>query len=389
MRLFDDKARTVLDPARYAETTFSYLDRSGRATIGAAREQLEAWFARYPDAHRAHLRGRISSARQSEQRSAWWELYLHESFLRGGYDVLVSSGTPDFTIDGPGGRFHIEATARFADPLEQSQARREAVLHDVLNDTKAGPWGLRLEIVSSGSASATASRLRSRIERWLATLNYEDVLAAGRQPNRNGFEQWPHRVFEDDDWAVLIEAWPLGHPPEGVRRRAVCISGGSGMMRVENEEPLRDAIARKARECRGLDAPLIIAALVAREFGHEHQVESALLGTDACEYTFDPSTHSIAGARNVRASDGLWSPPGAKPEVAGVLAGVRLDLFTFARIGATLWTNPWVQRAPLPIASSLPWHHRWIDVAGRLQAGPIPEPSRFFGLQPDWPGPKD
>ena len=95
---------------------------------GALRDVLESWFARYPVAHRSHLRGQLFSTRESEQCSAWWELYLHETFLRAGYCVDVSSRTPDFTIDGPGGRFHVEATARFADPDDRSRECREKAL---------------------------------------------------------------------------------------------------------------------------------------------------------------------------------------------------------------------------------------------------------------------
>lgn len=65
-----------------------------RRTMVEQRELLETWFARYPRGHRAHLRGRLFSSRVSEQQSAWWELYLHETFMRAGYTVHVSVETP-------------------------------------------------------------------------------------------------------------------------------------------------------------------------------------------------------------------------------------------------------------------------------------------------------
>jgi hypothetical protein len=54
MSLFEDKPRTASDAAFHAETTFAYLDRSGRRIMAAQRELLETWFERYPREHRAH-----------------------------------------------------------------------------------------------------------------------------------------------------------------------------------------------------------------------------------------------------------------------------------------------------------------------------------------------
>lgn len=384
MRLFEERVRTEIDAALCSETPFAYLERSGREVFAAARELLESWFARYPGDHAAHLRGRIFSGRETEQRSAWWELYLHESFVRAGYQVTVSSGTPDFTIEGTGGRFHVEATARFEDPSAQSRTRREHVLHDALDRADTGPWCIGLFLLQSGADAAPSGRFRSRIEGWLKTLDFDQVVAAGRQANKNGFLRWPRKFLKDGDWQLEIEAYPVGPVRGEGRRRAICISGGGGMVLVRNEEPLRDAIEKKVRACKGLDAPVIVAVLLAREYGHEHQVESALLGVDACEYEYDPTTLAVADVRAVRTPGGLWSPHDKSASVAGVLAGVRLDMFTLSTIGPTLWTNPLAQRAPLPVAPDLPWQHRWVDDSGRLQVGPIPEPAGFFELAPSY-----
>lgn len=389
MRLFEVKPRTAMDAALNAETTFGYLDRSARRIMREQRELLETWFARYPREHRAHLHGRLTSSRQSEQQSAWWELYLHESFVRAGYSVEVSRRTPDFTIDGPGGRFHVEATARFESPSVQNRERREQALYDALDRADTDSWSIGLELLRTGASSAPASRLRARIERWLATLDLDEVRRNGRQSSRNGIPRFPYRIFAEGDWAIGAEAYPVEPFRDDGRRRAVIASGPSEMVQVRNEEPLRDAIARKASECRGLDAPLVIAVLVARQYAHEHQVESALFGIDACEYDYEPSRLCVTGVRETRMPGGLWSPGSGRPEVAGVLAGVRLDHFSFAKLAPTLWTNPLIRRSSLPVATSLPWHHRWIDDTGRLQTGPIPTPAGFFGLDPRWPGEED
>ena len=335
MRLFDDRLRTAVDPALYIETTFEYLDRSARPVMDMQRELLETWFARYPSKHRAHLQGRLFSSRESEQRSAWWELYLHESFVRAGLDFDVSSGTPDFTLEGPRGRFHVEATARFEDPGTCTRERRQRALHDALDRACSGPWRIGIELLRTGATSAPASRFRARIEAWLASLDFEEIRRRGRRPNHNGFERFPCRVFEEGDWAISVEAWPLGLLDEEGRRRAVILWGPGDMVEVQNEEPLRATVARKASECRGLDAPLIIAVLVARNYGHEQQVESALF------------------------SAGSASPLDGRPAVAGVLAGVRLDHFSFRQARSDAVGEP--RRATLGVAGG-----RWATLASPL-----------------------
>jgi len=158
------------------------------------------------------------------------------------------------------------------------------------------------------------------------------------------------------------------------------------MVRVQNEEPLREAIARKARECREVDAPLIVAVMLARNFGHEHQIESALFGSEATEVSFNPSRLELLGTRSFREPDGLWSSAeSSTSRVAGVLAGVRLSFSSFITIPPTLWANPRHRRSRLPVADALPWHHRWLEDDGRLIGSAIPAPAAFFGLNSCWP----
>ncbi|HEY3805269.1 MAG TPA: hypothetical protein VGL61_21825 [Kofleriaceae bacterium] len=389
MRLFEDKTRIAIDAAFHVESTMTYADRSARRVMGALRDVLESWFARYPGELRAHLRGRLFSSRESEQQSAWWELYLHETFVRAGYDVVVSSATPDFTIDGPGGRFHVEATSRFEDPGAYSRSRRENALYDGLDGAQTGPWRLGVEMLRVGANSAPCARFRARITKWIGTLDFASTRRESPTPNPNGFGRYPYKVFAEGDWALGIEAFPFGDSREPGRVRAVVTWGAGDMVIVENEEPLRDAIARKASACRGLDAPVIIAVLLARDFGAEHQVESALFGTDGVEYAYDPSRMVIEGARPIRAADGLWSPVDGEGEIAAVLAGVRLSYFNFSKICPTLWTNPLVRRSPIELADDLPWQRRWVDESGIVFADSIRTPASFFDVTRDWPGEDD
>ena len=213
--------------------------------------------------------------------------------------------------------------------------------------------------------------------------------AEGRQPDANGFERYPHRLFVEDGWELVVEAWPVEPVHVDRRARAVITWGSGEMVLVENEVPLRKAIERKASECCDLDAPVIVALLLARNYGREHQVEGALFGADGFEYAYDPRRAPTDGMRGIHVPAGLWSPIDGQRGIIGVLAGVHLHCFNFPIIGATLWTNPLVQRSPLALSSVLPWQHRWIDETGVAHASSLMKPAAFFGVTPDWPGESD
>ena len=135
-----------------------------------------------------------------------------------------------------------------------------------------------------------------------------------------------------------------------------------------------------------LDAPIIVAILLDRNYGHDHQVESALFGSEQTTVSFDPSQLKITGTCETRAQDGLWSFPNRNgARIDAVLAGVRLDAFTISRVAPTLWTNPWRRREPLRIAENLPWRHVWVDPDRHVRWTDFPSPSPFFGLDPQWP----
>ena len=58
------------------------MNRSSWEGVRSIRDLLESWFSRYPKGHPADLRGRFRSADDSNHRSAFFELFLHEVLYR-------------------------------------------------------------------------------------------------------------------------------------------------------------------------------------------------------------------------------------------------------------------------------------------------------------------
>jgi hypothetical protein len=97
-QIFSDKVRTDPSRSRRAETTFPFLDRVDDPVFARVRKLIEEWFAAYPsdgsDKQGAELRGRFTSGSDQDFASAFWELYLHETYRRAGYAATPHPETP-------------------------------------------------------------------------------------------------------------------------------------------------------------------------------------------------------------------------------------------------------------------------------------------------------
>ena len=82
------------------------------------------------------LRQRFRSRDDEQFRSAFLELYLHESLIRAGYAVTIhptvegTTAHPDFLVGRDGERLYIEAIAPGSSPAAKAAAERRAVLFD-------------------------------------------------------------------------------------------------------------------------------------------------------------------------------------------------------------------------------------------------------------------
>lgn len=393
MRLFTERPRTDLDSARHAESTYAYLDRSARPEIGAVREVWEQWFTRYPhrpssnssvEGLKKSLRGKLMARRDRQQREAFWELYLHESLVRAGCDVTVRPDTPDFDVRYGDFFFHVEATVRGQSEAEEAADNRLARFRDLLNALDIGPWFLDVNTSTTIDSDPPAA-LRRDIARWVGSLDVEEVRT--HYAANKDWEGLPSQSFEVDGWEASVRAIPKR--PDAPRREGPNAIGSwshGGMVRIFNRERLSESLAAKARTIANLQSPIVLAILLDRDFGNDDQVEEALFGAEQVSFILDPKQRTIAGTRETRSNDGLWSNPARSgARIDAVLAGVRLDPFMIGRTAPTLWTNPWRRRSPLDVPSALPWRHVWVDDDRNVRWTEFPVPAQFFDLNAEWP----
>src|SRR5689334_24556015 len=138
--LFDEVDRTDVTPSTHQESTFEFLNRIAGDYWEHPRSLMQEWLDRIRnDSDYTDLRQRFRSRDDEQFRSAFLELYLHESLTRAGYAVTIhpaiagATTHPDFLAERDRERLYIEAIAPGSSPAAKAAAQRRAVLFDTVN----------------------------------------------------------------------------------------------------------------------------------------------------------------------------------------------------------------------------------------------------------------
>lgn len=368
----------------HQESSFEFLDRMGGAYWAAPRQLMQEWLDRVDDDDEYRdLRERLRSKDNEQSRSAFLELYLHESLLRAGYLVTVhpkiprTSKRPDFLAERGDERMYIEAISPGAAPAGKAAASRRAVLFDVIDNLHAPNHVLWLEKLVEGEHPPRGSRLRPKLVGWLAKLDPDE--------NRS-FDDAPSYTWSDRGWTATFKAIPK-KPEDRDRptgKRAIGIYSHTGAQIVDDAPMIRAALESKHHRYGELDAPFIIAVGT-----YIHDVDlwhatNALYGSLAVKFSDDPDCP--IGPHEFRQPDGYFGslPSWQNHEVSGVLLVNQLQPYSVPQVTANLWQHP-NPAYPLPTRLDLPWRELAFDGRQVTETAPDTEPTRFFGLPECWP----
>jgi hypothetical protein len=184
--LFPAVPRTDLTAGMQGEPAYAFLNRSGDPHVAEIRDLMSAWLSRVPAEHLPDLRGRLQGKDNAQFESAFWELYLHEAYLRSGYAVTIHpplTGTgrhPDFLLEGQGTRFYLEAVQACATADDTRQSKLLADVRGLLDEI--APRGFRIDMVTHavGSQPPSMGKLRRELREWLSALGHHAASAAYR-----------------------------------------------------------------------------------------------------------------------------------------------------------------------------------------------------------------
>lgn len=357
MKLFDAIVRTDQRSKWENESLFDYLNASGRASVACVRELLEGWFSKFPEEVRSQFRGRFRSRIDFQHQGAFFELYLHELLLSMGFELALepkmAGGTsthPDFKvfIDGQP-KFYLEATLAAQSEGEAAEDARMAEIFDIINRITSPNFLLSLSYRGVPSTSPSARRFCQKLERWLSTLDPDEVT---RVVEQTGIEQLPSLKWQQGDWELTFTAFPKSPAYRGQVGPVIGIIAPMGAGEIEAYEvriyeSVRSAVRKKATKYNDLDLPYIVAVNIIKPFASRMDVLDGLFGLEQITESIRPDGHWVE--KKTRLPNGAWfGPKGPQNKrVSAVLAGYNLTPRGSATRTPELVHNPW---ALMPIS---------------------------------------
>lgn len=258
MFLFDKKERTLQGPADYNADIYAYYNDSARLDVGCVRDQLEIWFAKYPQNEKEELKSRVKAT----FNPAIFELFIFALFTELGYSLEIhpeipeTTKRPDYFAKKGNDVFYIEV--KFMTMLsqnEQSLERRKNAVLDAINKIDASNFLLKLEDISFKDSSQPSGKDIIRyFNREIANYSPDDYTERLLQ---HGFDGMPEIIYEDDKIKITTKLLPKSPLHRGTNSRS--IGAHPTVTQIGNDsEDIIGALETKATRYGNLNAPYII-----------------------------------------------------------------------------------------------------------------------------------
>lgn len=382
--LFDAIDRTDGSPAGHLETSFQFLNRVAGTFWAQVRELMQSWLDHVDeDIHYNDLRGRLRDEDRASF-SAFLELYLHEFFKAGGYDVTIhpdlpgTARRPDFLVEGHELSFYVEATMPGTAATAQGLSRRRQALLDSIQKCRNQDFFLALQRLVVGPTPAAGKKVRLAVERWLATLD----------PDTATFDNDGRETFSwsADGWDLELAAVPISPANRGRpdhRPIGIYADGEAGI--VDDARTIQAALTSKATAYGDLAKPLVVALGTFIWDRDRWHAANALYGREAV--TWRPTESGDVQQMLIRLGDGFFGTVDRwkRHNVTAVLHVNQLQPYYLQRAEVTLWPHPTTGKLLDPVLNAVP-----MEVVRLRDQALVTEPSRVdpslhFGLDEPWP----
>jgi len=382
--LFGELLRTDRSPSRHGESTYAFLCRAAGPVWDQCRELIDGWLANYPDSDQPSIEGRLGSRSDDQFASAFWELYIHETYRRAGWDVEVEPEVPgvykrpDFLFSKAGSRHYVEARCVFEGGDQGAQARLQSVYASV-NKIDSGPFHLVVTPLVIGAKSPSTLNLRRDLELWLKELDPDSVSSSFGNENSTQFA-WNH-----DDWRVQFRAIPRSpHVRHQSAERPIGAYIPAEATLVDDIGALRQALDEKGGRYGDLEAPLLIAVNVVRGFHDARDTVQALFGRVGLSLELEAFESE---PRPVVIEPGYWGRANhpLHTHVAGILVAEGLHYSRVGQYVPSYWSHPWAEHPvdPLPCWGQVDLISSTLDNV--VSAPPTTVIHDYFGLSEGWP----
>ena len=378
--VFDDFLRTDGSAAKHVEPTAVFLNRVAGDYWDQVRELLEQWASCYPPEAKADLVGRLRSPNNRQWSSAFWELYLHQTFLRAGYEVRVhptlpqGSRQPDFLVANTTAEFYVEAKCIFGKQTDGEDARLRGVF-DAINEIRSPNFFVGLHVDQVGPRAPSTRGLRAAVETWLDSLDPDKIDSSDLSDSIERYR------WSQGGWLLEFHPMPIRADARGrTNHRPLGMWSSGEALPVASEGSLRAALKDKGSAYGRLDRPLLLAVNMNSGFDRSFETMNALYGSQMIVF----NSAAPGQAQNARKPNGYFGNPGSwrHRHVGGVLVGPNIGPWAVATVAPTLWTHP----SPTSTVPSLDiWQQATLTV-DHVATRPAPkQPWELLGLASDWP----
>lgn len=271
----------------------------------------------------------------------------------------------DFAVDQPV-RTHFD---RKEPPKPQTtNAKVLADIADELEKIESPDFWLDVD-PQSGVKPPAMRNVRTKVERWLASLDYDEQVRLHEQERQArqlrmadempgldasplerrryfaAHQRWEPESFEDsgDGWSIRITAYPRSADARGPGQFTVGVRG-AGEVHIENPASMETAVRDKLKQHAGLTDPLVLVLDLSSPIIDNREIAAMLYGP-VTTTMLDPMT--VLGSKRDRRK-GIWrgllkQPP--RPAAVLILRGIWLDC---GGATADLWVPPELDSPVLP-----------------------------------------
>jgi hypothetical protein len=320
MKLFEDKNRTDIRPAKHIDNEYNFYDRSASPQVSIIREKLNQWFENYPSHEKLEMKARFMTSFSS----AFYELFLHELFIKQGFTIEIhpdmpdTKNKPDFLVRGNGVEFYLEAKEA-TDTSDESKSvkNKQSRLFDELNETNSPNFFICIDnLVLKSNSQPSGRKVRQFLENKLQKFNPDDY-----EFNNKVFKSVSDITYEDEDLLLEISLLSKSKELRGKSEiRPIGVYPGESWW-GGTENSIKSSIIKKAKRYGKLDKPLLICINSTSEKGtDDYDVLNALFGDLRFSYSTNPDP-TKRNERLDRSFDGFFGNPSNRKytKVSGVL----------------------------------------------------------------------
>ncbi|MFP4498249.1 MAG: hypothetical protein ACLFQV_08555 [Vulcanimicrobiota bacterium] len=350
MKLFDENVKAGTDYRKYAESYFSYFNRSSRHTIKKIKEIFEGWYCKYPEEQKGSLRKNFRRNNNKIHKRAFFKLFVHELFLRLNCKIQANPiiqgccSSPDFLMETlKGEKFYLDTILASNETDEEARLwMKTDKIYELIEDIKSKRFYVVVHVNNYSKKLPSKKSIQNKVAGWLKNLPE----MAHRENMET--EELPSFYYGHNGWQIVFYAYPRkergNETASSVRPPGMLLLKHKIQEDDQIEENIYNIILNKVGLYKKIDLPYILAINIYNSVDFKSDLLDVLYGEKLNELE-----EAIINKAN-RPDDGVFTNDNQKKSkgISAVLAFNKLTPWKLTLTDYFMFQNPFAQlQAPL------------------------------------------